>query len=126
MGSLITHAGLQEGRPWPLGAHWDGEGVNFAVFSAHATAIELCLFDPAGEHEIERVALPERTGDVWHGFVAGVAAGDRVRVAQGAATAELIVQADPGLAAGCVRIAAAHVSTSKLGGMSGDLSVERV
>ena len=56
----------------------------------------------------------------------GVAAGDRVRVAQGAATAELIVQADPGLAAGCVRIAAAHVSTSKLGGMSGDLSVERV
>ena len=56
----------------------------------------------------------------------GVAAGDRVRVAQGAATAELIVQADPGLAAGCVRIAAAHVSTSKLGGMSGDLSVEHV
>lgn len=56
----------------------------------------------------------------------GVAAGDRVRVAQGAGTAELIVQADPGLAAGCVRIAAAHVSTSKLGGMSGDLSVERV
>ena len=56
----------------------------------------------------------------------GLAPGDRVRVAQGAATAELLVQSDPGLAAGCVRIAAAHVSTSTLGGMSGDLSVERV
>ena len=56
----------------------------------------------------------------------GLVAGDRVRVAQGAATAELVVQCDSGLAAGCVRIAAAHVSTSTLGGMSGDLSVERV
>ena len=65
------------GSPEPLGVTPVRDGANVAVFSAHATAIELCLFDPAGEREIERVALPERIGDVWHGFVAGVAAGDR-------------------------------------------------
>jgi glycogen debranching enzyme GlgX/4-alpha-glucanotransferase len=51
--------------------------VNVAVFSAHATAIELCLFDSAGHRELDRVALPERTGDVFHGFVGGVATSDR-------------------------------------------------
>ncbi len=56
----------------------------------------------------------------------GVASGDRVRVMQGAASVELIAQADEGLAAGCVRVAAAHSSTAALGAMSGDLSVERV
>ena len=54
-----------------------------------------------------------------------LAAGDRVRVVQGGASVELVAQADEGLAAGCVRVAAAHPSTAALGAMSGDLSVER-
>jgi glycogen debranching enzyme GlgX len=61
--------GLEEGKPWPLGAHWDGQGVNFAVFSAHAQRIELCLFDATGTQEIARHALPCHTSDVWHGYL---------------------------------------------------------
>jgi len=60
---------LQEGRPYPLGATWDGLGVNFAVFSAHASKIELCLFDDSGEQEVERITLPEYTDEVWHGYL---------------------------------------------------------
>src|SRR5690606_32436714 len=56
----------------------------------------------------------------------GIAAGDRVRISQGSAHAELIAQADRGLADGCVRVAAAHPTTAALGAMSGDLNVERV
>jgi len=64
------------GSPAPLGAHWDGEGVNFAVYSENATSVELCLFDqPDAPHEAARIALPERTGFVWHGFVPGVGPG---------------------------------------------------
>ena len=59
-----------EGGPEPLGASWDGEGVNFALFSAHATRVELCLFDaPGAARESARVTLPGRTGDVWHGRI---------------------------------------------------------
>jgi glycogen operon protein len=65
------------GRPWPLGATLDGHGVNFAVFSAHATKIELCLFSDDGRREIERLALPERDGDIWHGAVPGLTPGTR-------------------------------------------------
>jgi glycogen operon protein len=57
------------GKPWPLGATWDGLGVNFAVFSAHASRIELCLFDPSGRRELARLALPECTDEVWHGYL---------------------------------------------------------
>src|SRR3954465_9583653 len=60
---------LLEGRPQPLGATWDGLGVNFAVFSAHATKVELCLFDERGEREVERITLPEYTDEVWHGYL---------------------------------------------------------
>ena len=60
---------LLEGSPYPLGATWDGLGVNFALFSAHATAVELCLFDAQGKREIERIALPEYTDEVWHGYL---------------------------------------------------------
>jgi glycogen operon protein len=60
---------LDAGRPFPLGANWDGLGVNFAVFSAHATRIELCLFDPTGRREIARFDLPERSEDIWHGYL---------------------------------------------------------
>ncbi|HPW06745.1 MAG TPA: alpha-amylase family glycosyl hydrolase, partial [Burkholderiaceae bacterium] len=60
---------LETGNPWPLGAHWDGKGINFAVFSAHAHQMELCLFDETGEHETARYALPAHTSDVWHGYL---------------------------------------------------------
>jgi isoamylase len=58
------------GDPYPLGATWTGVGVNFALFSAHATRVELCLFESVDdEREAERVSLPERTDMVWHGFL---------------------------------------------------------
>ena len=66
-------AGLREGRPFPLGATWDGPGVNFAVFSAHATKVEVCLFDRDGQTELERIELPEYTDEIWHGYLRGVA-----------------------------------------------------
>jgi glycogen operon protein len=68
---------LAPGSPEPLGVRLIKGGANFAVFSAHATAIEVCLFDPSGATELERIRLPERTGDVFHGFVAGIKAGSR-------------------------------------------------
>ncbi|WP_134562675.1 glycogen debranching protein GlgX, partial [Pseudomonas aeruginosa] len=60
---------ISEGHPFPLGATWDGLGVNFALFSAHATKVELCLFDARGEKEIERIELPEYTDEIWHGYL---------------------------------------------------------
>jgi isoamylase len=66
---------LNEGLPHPLGATWDGRGVNFALFSAHATGVELCLFDESGEREIDRIALPEYTDEVWHGYVPDIGPG---------------------------------------------------
>lgn len=68
---------LAPGSPEPLGVTLDARGINVAVFSAHATRIEFCLFDAAGEVEIARIGLPERTGDVFHGHIAGVTAGAR-------------------------------------------------
>jgi isoamylase len=60
---------LREGLPYPLGATWTGLGVNFALFSANATKVELCLFDAQGEQELERIPLPEYTNEVFHGFI---------------------------------------------------------
>ncbi len=60
---------VREGLPYPLGATWDGSGVNFAIFSANATKIELCLFDDEGKEEIERIELPEFTNEIWHGYL---------------------------------------------------------
>jgi glycogen operon protein len=60
---------LLPGKPFPLGAHWDGLGVNFAVFSAHAELIELCVFDSAGRREIARFELPDCTDEVFHGYL---------------------------------------------------------
>ena len=58
------------GEPFPLGSTWTGVGVNFAIFSEHATKVELCLFDsPDATRESERIALPEHTDMVWHGFL---------------------------------------------------------
>lgn len=68
-------AQLRTGRPQPLGAHWDGAGVNFAVFSANAQRIEVCVFDEATGRELQRWTLPGRSRDVWHGYLPGAAPG---------------------------------------------------
>ncbi|MDQ0316483.1 glycogen debranching protein GlgX [Amorphus orientalis] len=70
-----TRHTVQAGSPFPLGAHWDGSGVNFALFSANATKVELCLFDRTGRREIERVPLPEYSNEVWHGYLPEVRPG---------------------------------------------------
>src|SRR6185503_1867700 len=66
---------LLPGRPYPLGATWDGLGINFAVFSAHAERIDLCLFEPSGRHEIAHYTLPEYTDEVRHGYLPDATAG---------------------------------------------------
>jgi isoamylase len=60
---------VREGLPYPRGATWDGKGVNFSLFSANATKVELCLFDESGATERERIELPEYTSEIWHGWV---------------------------------------------------------
>jgi glycogen operon protein len=65
------------GKPYPLGATWDGQGVNFALFSQHATGVELCLFDPPSPSsrsrgapvERERIVMAEQTDNVWHVYL---------------------------------------------------------
>jgi glycogen operon protein len=64
------------GQPYPLGATWDGEGVNFALFSEHATAVELCLFEhPQDANEVYRIRMPELTDHVWHVYLPDVRPG---------------------------------------------------
>ena len=65
----VEHSRIREGLPFPLGATWDGLGVNFALFSANATKVELCLFDSTGEVELERIELPEYTDETYHGYL---------------------------------------------------------
>ncbi len=60
---------LESGDPYPLGAVWNGMGVNFAVFSANATQIELCIFDAGATREVARFELPEHTDEIWHGYL---------------------------------------------------------
>ena len=66
---------LWPGRAYPLGATWDGEGTNFAVFSENAERVDLCLFDDEGNET--RTPLPEVTAFVWHGYAPGIAPGQR-------------------------------------------------
>jgi glycogen operon protein len=66
---------IHEGLPYPCGASWDGHGTNFALFSGHATSVELCLFDSSGTNEIARHALPEYTNQIFHGYMPGVGPG---------------------------------------------------
>ena len=67
---------IRPGNPYPLGATWDGAGVNFAIYSEHATRVELCLFDsPGAERESARIVLPEQTDLVWHGYLSGILPG---------------------------------------------------
>ncbi|MBP1607308.1 MAG: glgX 1, partial [Acidobacteria bacterium] len=64
------------GQPYPLGATWDGVGVNFALFAEHATAVELCLFDsPYAGRESMRIPLPERDDFIWHAYLPDVKPG---------------------------------------------------
>src|SRR5262245_32624296 len=70
-------AELWPGSPLPLGATWDGEGVNFAIYSRHAERVELCLFDETGRRELSRTGLRERTDFVWHGYVPGLKPGQQ-------------------------------------------------
>ena len=63
------------GRPNRLGAVFDGEGTNFALFSDHAQKVELCLFSPNGKQELQRLTLPDRRGAVWYGYVPGLQPG---------------------------------------------------
>lgn len=67
---------IWRGKPYPLGATWDGTGVNFALVSEQATRVEVCLFDtPDAPTETRRLTLPERTGDTWHGYLPGAQPG---------------------------------------------------
>ncbi|NWF72894.1 MAG: hypothetical protein HXY51_07660 [Nitrospirae bacterium] len=64
------------GQSYPLGATWDGKGVNFAIFSEHATDVELCLFNsPEAEKESARVRFTEYTDQVWHAYLPEVLPG---------------------------------------------------
>ncbi|MBX9458685.1 MAG: glycogen debranching protein GlgX [Rhizobium sp.] len=74
MDAKVSQYSIQADQPGPLGATLVDGGINFAVFSAHAHRIELCLFDPSGTIEIQRLTLPENTHEVFHGFVPGLAA----------------------------------------------------
>ncbi len=69
MKALGSPVAVWPGRPYPLGATWDGEGVNFALFSEGALRVELCVFDRDGRHELGRVELDECTEHVWHGYL---------------------------------------------------------
>jgi glycogen operon protein len=66
---MQMRAEVWPGMPYPLGASWDGKGVNFALFSENAQAVDLCLFDVSGHHELARIRLPEYTDQVWHGYL---------------------------------------------------------
>ena len=70
----MTGHPIRAGHPFPLGATFDGDGVNFAVFSEHATRVTLCIFDAEGA-EVEIITLPEREGHVWHGYIPGMRPG---------------------------------------------------
>ena len=122
------------GRPSPLGATWDGSGVNFALFSAHAERVELCIFDARGRRELERIALPERTDEVWHGYLPeaspGLLYGYRVYGPYDPARGhrfnhnKLLIDPYAKLLAGQLRWSDAHFGY-RIGNARGDLSFDR-
>ena len=123
------------GKPYPLGSAWDGEGVNFALFSEHAEKVELCLFDPSGKRETVRVLLPEQTehGLAW--LLTGGPSGPTLRISSvwplrsGARTslqpsqaaARPLRQAN----AGFDRNGATRISDTRVGHKQEDLSFDR-
>jgi isoamylase len=68
----MTNSRIREGSSQAHGAIWDGKGTNFTLFSANATKVEVCLFDSVGGTEQERIALPEYTDQIWHGYIPDV------------------------------------------------------
>ncbi|MGA0530379.1 glycogen debranching protein GlgX [Hansschlegelia sp. KR7-227] len=74
MSDIKTDRRAEAGRPTQLGATFDGQGTNFALFSAYAERVELCLFD-ADQNEVERVTLPEYSDEIWHGYLPGIVPG---------------------------------------------------
>jgi isoamylase len=76
MTDAATRLRVRPGSRFPLGATWDGTGTNFSLFSEHATRVELCLFDDAGQNE-RCVPLREVTSHVWHGYLPGIGPGQR-------------------------------------------------
>jgi glycogen operon protein len=72
---MTSRRRILPGLPYPLGATWDGNGVNFALFSANAEKVELCLFDKTGLREVERVSLPEYTDEIWHCYLPDIRPG---------------------------------------------------
>ena len=66
---MVSRTDVWPGRPYPLGATWDGEGVNFALFSENAEKVELCIFDATAQHQVACIALPEYSDQVWHGYL---------------------------------------------------------
>src|SRR5918997_987604 len=76
MTSAATRLRVRPGSRFPLGATWDGIGTNFSLFSQHATQVELCLFDDAGQNE-QCVPLREVSSHVWHGYLPGIGPGQR-------------------------------------------------
>jgi glycogen operon protein len=71
----INLSRIREGLPYPLGATWNQKGTNFAVFSAYATKIEVCIFDAQAKSEVERIELPEYTDEIWHGYLPDIGPG---------------------------------------------------
>jgi len=65
----MTGARVWPGRPYPQGATWDGEGVNFAIFSEHATGVDLCLFEGPDDAAADSIPLRERTDLIWHAYL---------------------------------------------------------
>lgn len=72
---MIQKSAIKEGLPYPRGAAWDGKGTNFAIFSANATKVEICVFDNKGQREVQRIELPECTNQLWHGYLPGLGPG---------------------------------------------------
>jgi glycogen operon protein len=66
---------ISAGTPFPLGATWDGKGVNFALYAANADLVELCLFDKDSKQEKQRIKVTEKTRSIWHIYLEGVAPG---------------------------------------------------
>ena len=66
---VVPISAIWRGRPYPRGATWDGEGVNFALFSEHAEKVELCIFEATGRREMQRIEIKERTDFVWHCYL---------------------------------------------------------
>ena len=73
--AITENQEMLPGRAWPLGAFVDGQGVNFAVVAGGAQSVDVCLFDATGAHELRRMPLPARSGDVWHGHLRDVGRG---------------------------------------------------